>query len=167
MKNKTDFRIYAKELRKTLDIPMISKSLANKIRKSDIYVSAQNIMLFYPIRYEIDLRDLLKDDKTFFLPKVDGENLFVCPFTENLEKSHFNILEPCSNPVSPDVLDLVIVPALMADKHGYRLGYGGGFYDRFLKQCNAKTIVCIPKELFVEELPHEEFDVPVDEIICM
>ncbi len=167
MKNKTDYRIYAKELRKTLDIFSISHALTEKIRNSDIYKSAKNVMLFYPTKYEVDLRDLIKDKKNFFLPKVNGENLLVCPYTENLEKSSFNILEPCSNPVSCDMLDLVIVPALMADKDGYRLGYGGGFYDRFLKKCNAKTLTCVPKELLVETLPHDAFDVPVDAVIYM
>ena len=54
----------------------------------------------------------------------------------------------------------------MADKSGFRLGYGGGFYDRFLVENNTvKTILPIAKELIVEELPHEEFDIKIDEII--
>ena len=54
-----------------------------------------------------------------------------------MEISNFGIKEPCSEPVAPDILDLIIVPALMVDKNGYRLGYGGGFYDRFLKKCHV------------------------------
>ena len=74
--------------------------------------------------------------------------------------------EPCSNFINPRNLDLVVVPALMADKSGFRLGYGGGFYDRFLvENKTVKTILPIAKELIVEELPHEEFDIKIDEII--
>ena len=85
-----------------------------------------------------------------------------------LEKSKFNIMEPCSEPIEPELLDIIIVPALMADKNGYRLGYGGGFYDRFLPLCkNAFKIVVVPKELFIAKLPHDEFDVKVDKVLFM
>ena len=61
----------------------------------------------------------------------------------------------------------MIVPALMLDKNGYRLGYGGGFYDRFLEKYgkNFKTLCAVPKELFVEKLPLENHDVKIDIIM--
>ena len=111
---------------------------------------------------------LLDDEKNFYLPRVCGENLQICPFKkgDKLVTSSFNICEPCSNSINPRNLDLVVVPALMADKSGFRLGYGGGFYDRFFVENNTvKTILPIAKELIVEELPHEEFDIKIDEII--
>ena len=95
--------------------------------------------------------------------------LEVCEFSEEseLKKSEFNILEPITNPVQPSLLDLVIVPALMADKKGYRLGYGGGFYDRFLSENKGqfKTIVVIPQKLYVEELPIDEYDEKIDCVV--
>lgn len=165
MKSKTDLRIHAKEIRKSLDIKAISENLVALIRQSDIYINAQNVMIFYPMLHEVDLRGLLNDKKRFFLPKVIGKELLVCPYTENLQKSEYNVMEPCSKPVDCSALDLVIVPALMVDRQGYRLGYGGGFYDRFLKTCDAKTLVALPKELFVDVLPKDDFDVKVDEIV--
>lgn len=165
MENKTDYRIYAKNLRKSLDIPRISAVLVQKLRESDLYKSAKHVMLFYPTKYEIDLRDLLKDDKNFYLPKVDGDNLLVCPYTDSLEISKLNIFEPCSEPVCAGILDLVVVPALMADRYGYRLGYGGGFYDRFLADLNVKTVTLLPEELLVENLPNDDFDVKIDFIL--
>ena len=165
MKNKTDLRIYAKEIRKSLDTKSISKKIVDLIRQTDIYKSAKNVMTFYPKQYEIDLRELINDDKSFFLPKIHDNNLLVCPYCNNLKPSTFNTLEPCSDPINSDILDLVILPALMADKNGYRLGYGKGFYDRFLKNCNSKTIVVIASELLVETLPYDEFDVPADFVI--
>ena len=103
-------------------------------------------MLFYPMTYEIDLRKLLNDDKKFYLPKVSGKNILACPYTENLIKSAFGIMEPETLPVNPNILDLVIVPCMMADKNGYRLGYGGGYYDRFLSEIDAKTITAKKKK---------------------
>ena len=63
-------------------------------------------------------------------------------------------------------MDFIIVPALAADRKNYRLGYGGGFYDRFLKLVpNAVKIVPVHEMFVIEELPVEDFDVPVDLIV--
>lgn len=164
---KNELRKSAKEIRKSLDISTKSKVLTNLIRQNKIYQNSQNIMLYYPTKYEMNFLDLLNDNKNFYFPRVKGEELLVCPYKkgEKTEISNLGICEPCSTPAAPTILDLIIVPALMVDKNGYRLGYGGGFYDRFLKDIKAKTICAIPKELLVEELPIEEFDLPMDIII--
>ncbi len=169
MKNKTDHRLYAKELRKSLDINTLSVLIVEQIRQESCYKSAKNVMLFYPLQYEINLLDLLSDlDKKFYFPKVSGQELLACPYSRQMKKSELNIMEPCTEPVNPEILDLIIVPALMADNEHYRLGYGGGFYDKFLPYCkNAFKLVVLPKELMVNKLPHEKFDVPVDKVICM
>ena len=147
----------------------VSENLVQNIRQNDAYKKAKHVMLFYPTRYEVNLLKLLEDDKKFYFPRVKEDDLLVCPYENwvQLEKSEFNILEPCSNPVEPKVLDLIIVPALMVDKKGYRLGYGGGFYDRFLANSMRKavTMCAISEELFVNKLPHEEFDIPIDIIV--
>lgn len=168
MDKKTDLRIRAKALRKELDISSASSNIIRLVRKEHYYINAKNVLLFYPMKYEIDLRDLLNDDKNFYLPKVSGDKLYVCPFKkgDELRQSGFKVEEPCSSPVSPEILDLVFVPALMVDAENYRLGYGGGFYDRFLSQYNNFiTVIAIAKELCVEKLPRESFDIKADFII--
>ena len=143
MENKTALRTEIKSLRKNLDITGISKILVEKIKMHQAFKSADNVMLYYPLKYEI--------------------NLLVCPYNDNFQKSELNILEPCSEPVSAEILDLIIVPALAIDKNNYRLGYGGGFYDKFLsKNPGIKTLVPICSKFVYEKLPHEDFDVPVD-----
>ena len=166
MDNKTDLRLRAKSIRKTLDIARLSENASEKIRQTELYKNVKNVLIFYPMRYEINLLELLKDNKNFYLPKVCGSELLVCPYSDKLVKSEFNVCEPCSNPVSAEIIELAIVPALMADKEGYRLGYGGGFYDRFLSgNPHIKTIVPIATELFVDKLPRENCDVPVDYVL--
>ena len=168
MNNKTDLRIWAKSIRKTLNMTQKSCELVEKIRHCKHYKSANNVMIFYPTKYEVNLLDLLSDEKDFYLPKVCNNQLYICPFQlgDKLIKSCFNIEEPCSNPVDPKILDLVIVPALAADKKNYRLGYGGGFYDRFLKENKKlKSILPIAQELVIEKLPCEDFDEQVDIVI--
>lgn len=163
MKEKNELRNKIKKIRKTLDNNLVSKIITQKILQMEIFKNSENIMLYYPLRYEINILGLMKKDKNFYFPKVSGENLLVCPYCGDFEKSCMNIYEPCSNPVSPEILDLIIVPALAIDKNNYRLGYGGGFYDRFLKQnSKVKTITPIFKELIFTRLPHEEFDIQID-----
>lgn len=165
MNSKKELRIQAKKIRKNLDIKLISQKLVDLIRQADIYKSADNVLIYYPKENEIDLLDLLNDDKKFYLPKIEGNNLLICPFSQELSISKFNTLEPCTDAVSSNILDLAIVPALMADKCGNRLGYGGGFYDRFLKNANVATLVALPIELVIDQLPFEDHDVKIDFLI--
>ena len=164
---KTALRINAKNLRQTLPMKEISSILAQKIRLNTEYIKAKDVMLFYPTEYEVNLLSLLNDKKNFYFPRVNGNDLQVCPYNpgDDLKKSRFNILEPCSPPILPDTLDLIIVPALMADSKGFRLGYGGGFYDRFMQIKSFISICPIPRQLYVDELPHKNFDIPVDIVI--
>lgn len=167
MENKTNLRLWAKSIRKNLDTDAISRKISDKIRSLDVYKNAENVMIFYPLKYEINLLSLMEDNKQFYLPRVCGENLLVCPFAkcDRLAKSEFNVSEPLTESVSSDILDVVIVPALAVDTNNFRLGYGGGFYDRFLKSCKAYSIVPVPQKLIVEKLPVDDFDVPVDCVV--
>ena len=167
MDEKTALRIRAKNLRKIFDIKGVSALLSEAVRKSEIYKTAKNVMLYYPTKYEVNLLSLLSDDKNFYFPRTRGEGLEVCRWegVEKMKLSEYNIMEPTCEAICPKEIDLVIVPALMADKSGYRLGYGGGYYDRFLANFSGKTLCAIPKEFYTERLPHEEFDIPVDLVI--
>lgn len=165
---KTKLRKWAKEERKKLDMQTISKQLVENLRKTEEYKQSQNVMIFYPKGDEVNLLSLLEDDKNFYLPKIDGQNLLCCPYGlgDELCESCFKTKEPLSEPVK-DSIDLVIVPALAVDKNNYRLGYGGGFYDRFLADTKCKKIVCIPSQFVVETVFPDEFDVPVDKLVII
>lgn len=167
MDKKTDLRIWAKGLRKNLDVSTKSLVIVKNIRNLECYKMAKHVMIFYPKKYEVNLLALLDDDKEFYLPRVSGENLLVCPYKKDdeISISDFNICEPCSNPVDASCLDLILAPALVVDKNNYRLGYGGGFYDRLLSKNTVKSIVPIPKDFVVECLPIEETDIPVDIVV--
>lgn len=145
-----------------------SQKLCQLLEESEIYKNSKNVMLFYPLKEEVNLLSLLNDSsKNFYLPKIEGENLLCCPFCEGDELclSCFKTKEPRKPPVDKNSIDLIIVPALCCDKNKYRLGYGGGFYDRFLKDYRGKKVVCLPKELIVETVYPESYDIPVDFII--
>ena len=168
MQTKQQLRNWAKDERKKFDIKSISQILIKKLQDSDEYKFAKNIMIFYPKENEVDLLALLEDSsKNFFLPKISGDNLLCCPFGKENElcESCFKTKEPTTEPVQKSILDLIIVPALAVDKNNYRLGYGGGFYDRFLNGINATKLACVPKEFVVETVYSEEHDIKIDKVI--
>lgn len=165
---KKNLRTKVKELRKYLNIEELSAKFVKLIQTSEEYKNSKHILLFYPKKYEINLLDLLKDSsKIFYLPKINGENLLCCPFNKDDElcESCFKTKEPTTSPVEKSIIDLIIVPALAVDKNNYRLGYGGGFYDKFLSDAKAKTLTCVPKELYIETIYPNEFDIKISKII--
>jgi len=168
MLEKKTLRIEAKEIRKKLDMKKASEKLVSLLRTKKYYKTAQNVMIFFPLEDEIDVTPLLKDDKNFYLPRVLGKELKVCPYKEGdeLKLSHFKIYEPLTEEVETSKLDLVIVPALMADKNNNRLGYGGRYYDRFLNNNpSVISVALIPQELMVDSLPHDPWDIKITHII--
>lgn len=165
---KTELRKIYKTKRKLLDIKSLSLELCTKLSSTKEYMSAKHIMIYYPLEDEINLLTLMEDNsKSFYLPKIVGNNLICCPYRkgDNLTESKFHTLEPNTTQIDANKLDLVIIPALACDKSKCRLGYGGGFYDRFLKTTNAKKIVCISQSQITETIFPNEYDVPVDIII--
>lgn len=167
MFNKDNLRQKAKNIRKTLDMKAISKVIVANIRESEVYKKSKRVMIFYPLSNEVDLLDLLNDDKDFYLPRVNGDKLECCPYKQGdeLSVSSFNVLEPVSQSVSKSDVELVFVPALCVDKTCNRLGYGKGFYDRFLSDYNGASIIVVPEELIFSDICIDDNDVCCNGII--
>ncbi len=87
---------------------------------------------------------------------------------DETKQNKYGILEPEENKdrlASPSEADLIIIPGLKFDKRGYRLGWGGGFYDRYLKNCFCTKIgICYEDEI-TELLPVDNYDVKVDMLV--
>ena len=169
LKTKKEYRTRAKQIRETLDIARINVSICKQIEDFDIYKKAQKIAGFYPVNKETNLKILYKNIlKKWYLPVVvDDTTMIFCSYKigENLVKNKFGVYEPVSGKeINPKEPDIIFIPALTVDKKGYRLGYGKGYYDRFLPKLSkdCKKIVLIPDELVVENLPYDKFDIPVD-----
>lgn len=154
-----------------------------KIRKSlfesEIYKNSKVVFIYVNMDSEINTIDIIKElltsDKTIAVPKVipvslkerQMKALKINSLLQLNESGAFGILEPsveCED-ISEDV-DLIIIPGLAFDINGNRLGYGGGFYDRFLRKYpNSKRVaLCYDFQIF-DEIPHEFFDEKVDLII--
>ena len=166
--DKQTLRKFAKEKRKSLDIETISSRIIKKLVQTEVYKSSSNIMIYYPLEREINLLSLLNDSsKQFYLPRIKGEGLECCTYSlgDELSTSSFKTKEPVCTACKDLDIDIIIVPALACDKHGYRLGYGGGFYDRFLNGTKAYKICCLPSELIFDSVFSEKHDIKMDLII--
>ena len=142
----------------------------NVILKALEIVSASTIASY--ISYELEPSTVeineafLRDGKTLVLPRINGDQLEWVTWNgdPNQLTAKKKILEPLGDPVKDlSQIGAVVVPALRIDQSGYRLGQGGGYYDRALPHFTAWKIGLVyAGELNSEELPHEAHDIPMD-----
>lgn len=135
---------------------------------------ANTVMVFCGVGREPDtaslIRTLLARGQRVALPVcLPGRNMEARVIThENqLVPGKFGIPEPdFTCPAVPrEEIDAVLVPGLMADHEGYRLGYGGGYYDRWLADYHGFTALVCPRDRLADSLPHETFDRPVQLVL--
>ena len=166
--DKVSLRKILKEKRHSLNMEKLSKILRAKLVQTDEYERAKHIMIYYPLPEEVNLLPLIEDtSKSFYLPRIKGKELECCSYSsgEMLSSSCFQTKEPVCEACDKSCVDTVIVPALACDKEQYRLGYGGGYYDRFLKDFSGFKIVCLPSQFVLENIYKQPHDIRMDKII--
>ena len=152
------------------EILLRSERLGQLLAQSPIYQSAKTIYGYLPYNQEVRtvpmLERALQDGKKVAVPKVYGDTMrFI--YLEDMscvETGYAGIPEPVADePVAEDKTALVLMPGLAFTKEGDRMGYGGGFYDRFLaEEPNHPTVALCYEFQILESLPTEEYDIPVD-----
>ncbi len=142
------------------------------LTSSEMYNGAQNCMTYLAFGWEINtwqlVRQMWQDGKNVYVPVTKpGRLLSPTLFTPDtkLIQAPFGMQEPQDSPeIDPAQLDLIIVPGLAFCPEGYRIGFGGGYYDRFLTRTGGVTVgVCYSQ--FVRELPKDPWDVPVQHLL--
>ena len=135
-----------------------------------------SVMLYLSMRSEVEttglLEELLNSGKQVCAPVVDTERLELIPrqiqnLKTELVRHSYGMLEPNETcPIFPtEHLQLIVVPGIAFDRNGYRLGYGKGFYDRFLTKCSYAVAVGLAYEIqLVENTFPQTWDVPVQHI---
>lgn len=148
---------------------LISKKLSKKILESDVFRKSKCVAITLSQNMEWDtsiiINEAWKQNKRVCIPKTEKNgimNFFEYNRFTKLEKSFFGILEPVESLlVTKDEIDLIIVPGLAFDKEGYRIGFGGGYYDRYLVDYKGITLSMISREQLYESIPKEEHDISV------
>lgn len=157
------------------------KSLAmlDTMKKMDFYKNANNVMLYISFGKEVSMKPIIDDlqsrGKRVFIPvSVPATKALIVSelkdYENDLEVGHFGVMEPkeeALRPVDPSILDLVIVPGVAFDKRGYRIGYGGGYYDRFIPRLPEKaTTVSLAFDMqLIDKIPTSHYDMAVQYII--
>jgi 5-formyltetrahydrofolate cyclo-ligase len=171
-----------KQLRKLVKVRIKALSAAEKEKRATallravwnhpLFASAQHVMLFWPLPDEINTIPLIEHahavGKHVFLPVVVGDDLVVKPYNPTtMQPGAFGILEPQGEPVSPTVLDVIVVPGVAFDAACNRMGRGKGFYDRLLANASVPTIgVCYAEQYYLN-IPTEVHDVPLHNVLVV
>ncbi|MDD3898381.1 MAG: 5-formyltetrahydrofolate cyclo-ligase, partial [Syntrophomonadaceae bacterium] len=131
-----------------LEVDTLSQQVCRRLEELQPLQRAKVIMGFSSIRNEVNLGPLLQklqaQGRTILLPRVEGDSIQAIEFRpgEDMGRGSFGIREPLGEPFTVDKIDVVIVPGLVFDASGYRLGYGKGYYDRFLPRLNQQCFKC-------------------------
>ena len=165
--SKSAIREWAREIRAALDLPPLSQALCERLASLPEFVFAENVLLYAAMAEELDVLPLAETPgKRFYLPRcAENRQLTIHEYPCSLVVSRYGIREPDteSPEISPEKLDLVVVPGLAFTRGGNRLGNSGGYYDRFLPKLRRECAIVgvAPDELVLESLPVDPWDFPV------
>jgi len=184
-KQKTNLQIKKDKIRKQILEKRNNLSIEEVDKKSELIIenlapylkNAQNIMIFMDMKNEVRITKLMKlyPEKSFFIPKItDSKNreMKINRYNENELVLHkFGYYESSSSDFyNENILNIVIVPAVVFDLEKNRIGFGGGYYDTFLKKIrggNKKVLfigICYDFQI-IEKVPAEEHDVVLDFVV--
>ncbi len=151
-----------------------SQILCDRITNWQVFQQAQNILAFTSFRQEPDLSHLWQrfPDKTWVFSRCVDKDLIwhqvaIADFERNMRSGAFGILEPRHDLPLMDLdnIDLILIPAVACDLRGYRLGYGGGFYDRWLPISTGFKAGIIFEDFYIDAIPSDIWDVTLDAIV--
>lgn len=178
MSIKQEIRNKAKLERKNIqNKDLLSSQIANNFLSSSLYKNSKTVLCYSAINDEVDtsliISNALQDGKTLALPYcVDSNGKMNFYIVENFDKQtvigSYGIIEPSIKICKRlEIFDnsVIIVPALCFDKRGYRLGYGKGYYDRFLEKHSLISVGLCYNSLVKNEIPIDEYDKPVNFIL--
>ena len=176
--SKSDLRSAVRRCKQSMtpeEIRRRSDTLCRKVLQTDHYRDCKTIYGYLPFNQEVDLLPLLQqaqeDGKQVALPKCVGREMVFILVSDlsRIQYSSFGAPEPVANdPIAHDESALVILPGLVFDRRGYRIGYGGGYYDRFLAlEPNHPTIaLCYDFQLY-DALEPEPHDIPAHMVLSV
>lgn len=158
------------------DIHNLSDKVISRILDSDEYNKSENIFAFVSFGSEVFTHNFIKssilNNKNIYIPYIKNNEMYAVKLKDfnDLELGYYDILSLPENKieiVDKKIIDLILVPGLIFDKNFYRIGYGGGYYDKFMndKDLNAYKIgICFDFQV-VETVEPQSHDIPVDKII--
>lgn len=153
-----------------------SMYMKEQLLKEPSIIEGNTIAITISRKREVHTKEIIESlwnmNKKVVVPKCHPVNLTMDFYTienfQQLEIVYMDLLEPilqCTELVTAEEIDCIIVPGIVFDYNGYRIGYGGGYYDRYLTKFKGQLISLAFNIQIVDEVPVETFDIPVDLII--
>ena len=152
-------------------LKIASKKIQKKLDKIFAFKNAKKIGVYYPIGSEIFTQDIIQEllskGKEVFLPKVMGESMEFRKIIDfsSLEPGNFDIMEPKEECPVDNNLDVILVPTVGISQTGVRLGYGYGFYDRFLAKNKTVAISLTLEKQIIKNIPKSEHDIIMNWVV--
>ena len=149
--------------------------ICEELLKLDIYKNSRTIAVYLAKKEEVNLSFLinkaLQDGKNIVIPKITNNcmKFYIYHVDEELIISSFHILEPKGEErymVNNTSIDLFIVPGVAFDFQNHRMGYGKGYYDKYLKDSKGYKIGVAFKEMVFDKIPYDDNDIPMDMVIA-
>lgn len=175
MKSKLDVRKLVRGYRQSLseeEAIMKSIKISEKLLKMEEYKRADCIYCYIDFRNEVKtktiIRRALNDGKRVAVPKVENGEMefYYIDGYDKLKIGAYGILEPEGCPLAHETDSLLIMPGVAFDKENHRIGYGGGYYDRYLQRPNSHFKVALAYQFQVfSKVPYEDFDIQPDLVI--
>jgi len=150
---------------------ILSEKIHSRLRKINEFSNASSIGCYYSIGSEVQTRpiieEILSQKKQVSLPKITDDTLVfrvVKDFTK-LEKGSFGVMEPKDDWPEEKSFDVIIIPAVGLANNGVRLGYGHGYYDKFLADKSVTKIALTYSKQIIKSIPYSDHDIKMDWII--
>lgn len=156
-------------------VSLMSETIINKIIESAFYKNAKTIFTYVSVKNEVDTFLLIlkafEDNKKIAVPKTYNNGImkfYYIQSIEDLKVSRFGLLEPINtdDEAIPEETTLFLVPGVVFDYSGNRIGYGAGYYDKYLNKLSYVTKIGLAFDNQVlEDIPSDEYDVKMNLII--
>jgi 5-formyltetrahydrofolate cyclo-ligase len=150
---------------------ILSEKIHSRLRKINEFSNASSIGCYYSIGSEVQTRpiieEILSQKKQVSLPKITDDTIVfrvVKDFTK-LEKGSFGVMEPKDDWPEEKSFDVIIIPAVGLANNGVRLGYGHGYYDKFLADKSVTKIALTYSKQIIKSIPYSDHDIKMDWII--
>ena len=176
---KSDIRSRLLEMREQLgkgEVRQAGEAVTQRLTRTDFYQRANCLSCYVSVKNEVNTHTLIRlaidDGKRVAVPVLTSQKGQMIhrevDSLENLEPNPLGLLEPPEGAgahVLPEAFDLIVVPVVAFDRRGYRIGFGGGYYDRFLARCSALKVGLAYDFQCLDEVPSGPHDQRLDRIL--
>ncbi len=169
MDNKKNIRGQVLNIRNSLseeEIKKRSKIIMGLLLDWEKFNQSQNVGFYVSKGKEVFTKNILNINKNIYLPFIGNHmEMNFSSYDGDLERGRFGVFEPAKKKIFEGKLDMMIIPGVVFDRNGARIGYGGGYYDKFLNNINTTKVGLAYNFQVKDEIPFEEHDEKMDFII--